>query len=67
MPSLQSSHFPQGKHPRSEAGDRLSLAVAKLDTLILRVSLLTEFANQLFSRGDGPSRDDLSQQDDGEP
>lgn len=67
MPSLQPSHSPQVKHPRSEAGERLSLAVAKLDTLILRVSLLTEFANQPIFRGDSPSRDGLPQQDDGEP
>lgn len=67
MSSLQPSHSPPVKYPRSVAGERLSLAVAKLDTLILRVSLLTEFANQPFFRGDDPSRDDLPQQDDGEP
>ena len=37
MSSLQPSHAPQVTHPGSEAGNRLSLAVAKLDTLIHRV------------------------------
>ena len=67
MPSLQPSHAPQVIPQGSNAGNRLSLAVAKLDSLILRVSLLTELANQPSLRSDGPSRYDLPQQDDGEP
>jgi hypothetical protein len=52
MPSLQPSHAPEVKPPGSKVGNRLSLAVAKLDTLIHRIRHLGELANPPCPPGD---------------
>ena len=56
MTRLSPSPLPGLESKKSESGERLSLAVAHLDTIIARLSNLPELANQPSFSGKGDGR-----------